>query len=72
MEVAAGKLASKPVVGANGITDVVQWTLATAAANDLTVLRSFAHGVDSFFPLQTKPGESAALYHRRSKAAVSS
>lgn len=61
MEVAAGKLPSKPVIGASGITDVVQWTLATAAANNLTVLRSFAHGVDSSFPLQTKPGAQVYL-----------
>ena len=58
MEVAAGKLPSKPVVGAKGVTDVVQWTLATAAANNLTVLRNFAHGVDSSFPLQIKPGDA--------------
>ena len=53
---AAGKLPSKAVQGANGRMDVVQWTLATAAANNLTVLRTFGHGTDAAFPLQIKPG----------------
>ncbi len=56
MEVAAGKVKSKPVTLENGVADVVQWTLATAAANKLNILRSFAHGVDSSFPLQIKAG----------------
>ena len=56
MEVAASKVKSKPVMLENGVADVVQWTLATAAANKLNVLRSFAHGVDSSFPLQIKAG----------------
>lgn len=56
MEVAAGKVKSKPVMLENGMADVVQWTLATAAANKLNVLRSFAHGVDGSFPLQIKAG----------------
>ncbi len=57
MEVAAGKVKSKPVMLEHGVADVVQWTLATAAANKLNVVRSFAHGVDSTFPLQIKAGE---------------
>ena len=57
MEVAAGKVKSKPVMLENGMADVVQWTLATAAANKLTVLRSFAHGVDSSFALQIRAGQ---------------
>lgn len=56
LEVAAGKVKSKPVMLENGMADVVQWTLATAAANKLTVVRSFAHGVESSFPLQIKAG----------------
>lgn len=56
MEVAAGKVKSKAVHLKHGTADVVQWTLATAAANKLNVLRSFGHGVDSSFPLQTKAG----------------
>ena len=64
MEVAAGKLPSKPVVGANGRTDVVQWTLATAAANNLTVLRTFGHGTDAAFPLQIKPGTVPCHRHQ--------
>ena len=57
MEVAAGKVKSKPVMLEHGVADVVQWTLATAAANKLNVVRSFAHGVDSSFPLQIKAGQ---------------
>lgn len=57
MEVAAGKVKSKPVTLEHGVADVVQWTLATAAANKLNVIRSFAHGVDSTFPLQIKAGQ---------------
>ncbi len=57
MEVAAGKVKSKPVMLEHGVADVVQWTLATAAANKLNIVRSFAHGVDSTFPLQIKAGE---------------
>ena len=57
MEVAAGKVKSKPVALEHGVADVVQWTLATAAANKLNVIRSFAHGVDSTFPLQIKAGQ---------------
>lgn len=57
MEVAAGQVPSQPVKSGNGFADVVQWTLATAASNHLTVLRSFGHGVDSSFPLQEKPGK---------------
>ena len=57
MEVAAGKVKSKAVHLKHGTADVVQWTLATAAANKLNVLRSFGHGVDSSFPLQTKAGQ---------------
>ncbi|KAK9814994.1 hypothetical protein WJX73_004261 [Symbiochloris irregularis] len=66
LEVAAGNLASKPVVGASGVTDVIQWTLATAAANNLTVLRSFAFGTDTSFPLQNKPG----VYNEHAFAAL--
>ena len=62
MEVAAGKVKSKPVQTANGIADVVQWTLATAASNHLTVLRIFGHGVDPAFPLQYKPGGSLRTF----------
>jgi len=61
LEVAAGQVRSQPVKSGNGFADVVQWTLATAAANHLTVLRSFGHGVDSSFPLQEKPGKFLAL-----------
>lgn len=57
MEVAAGKVKSKPVMLENGMADVVQWTLATAAANKLNVLRAFAHGVDGSFPLQISAGQ---------------
>ncbi|KAK9838655.1 hypothetical protein WJX74_000745 [Apatococcus lobatus] len=58
MEVAAGAVESKKVQLSNGQeTDVVQWTLATAAANSLTVMRMFAHGVHPDFPLQIAPGE---------------
>ena len=57
---AAGKVKSKPVQTASGYADVVEWTLATAASNHLTVLRSFGHGVDSSFPLQEKPGNLCA------------
>ena len=54
---AAGRVKSKPVqTGKGGFADVVQWTMATAASNHLTVLRSFAHGTDAGFPLQSKPG----------------
>ena len=56
MEVAAGKVKSKPVHLKHGTADVVQWTLATAAANKLNVLRAFGHGIDSSFPLQIKAG----------------
>lgn len=56
MDVAAAKVRSKPVQTGRGFADVVQWTLATAASNHLTVLRSFGHGVDSTFPLQERPG----------------
>ena len=56
MELAAGKVKSKPVKSAHGVTDVVQWTFATAAANHLNVVRAFAHGTDSSFPLQTSAG----------------
>lgn len=56
LEVAAGKVKSKPVMLENGMADVVQWTLATAAANKLNVLRSFAHGVEGSFALQIKAG----------------
>ena len=62
LEVAAGKLPSKPVVGPSGRTNVVQWTLATAATNNLTVLRTFGHGTDAAFPLQIKPGLAWLLY----------
>ena len=58
MEVAAGKVKSKPVTLENGMTDVVQWTLASAAANKLNVLRMFAHGVEGSFALQIKAGQS--------------
>nr|QOL01199.1 putative extracellular protein TR9_011a [Trebouxia lynnae] len=57
LEVAAGKVKSKPVMLENGMADVVQWTMATAAANKLNVVRSFAHGVDGSFPLQIKAGK---------------
>ena len=58
MEVAAGAVESKKVQLSNGQeTDVVQWTLATAAANSLTVMRMFAHGVHPDFPLQIAPGK---------------
>ncbi|KAL3155965.1 hypothetical protein ABBQ32_012960 [Trebouxia sp. C0010 RCD-2024] len=57
LEVAAGKVKSKPVMLENGMADVVQWTLATAAANKLNVLRSFAHGVEGRFALQIKAGK---------------
>ncbi|KAK9861966.1 hypothetical protein WJX84_012076 [Apatococcus fuscideae] len=58
MEVASGAVESKKVQLSNGQeTDVVQWTLATAAANSLTVMRMFAHGVHPDFPLQIAPGE---------------
>ncbi|DBB03621.1 TPA: hypothetical protein ACH3X3_010954 [Trebouxia sp. C0006] len=57
LEVAAGKVKSKPVMLEHGVADVVQWTLATASANKLNVVRSFAHGVDSTFPLQIKAGK---------------
>lgn len=63
MEVAAGKVKSKPVMLENGMADVVQWTFATAAANKLNVLRSFAHGVDNSFPLQVKAGQHISLPH---------
>ena len=45
----------------NGMADVVQWTMATAAANKLNVVRSFAHGVDGSFPLQIKAGQHSAI-----------
>lgn len=60
MELAAGKVKSKPVKSAHGATDVVQWTFATAAANHLNVVRAFAHGTDSSFPLQTSAGAALA------------
>ena len=60
IDVAAGKVKSKPVQTASGFADVVEWTLATAASNHLTVLRSFGHGVDSSFPLQERPGKPCA------------
>lgn len=63
MEVAAGKVKSKPVMLENGMADVVQWTFATAAANKLNILRSFAHGVDNSFPLQIKAGQQYSLSH---------
>lgn len=56
MEVGAAHVRSKPVKSGKGFTDVVQWTLATAASNHLNVLRSFGHGTDTSFPLQEKPG----------------
>ena len=57
LDVAAGRVKSKPVqTGKGGVSDVIQWTMATAKANHLTVLRSFGHGTDAGFPLQTKPG----------------
>ena len=56
MEVAASHVKSEPVKSGKGFADVVQWTLATAASNHLTVLRSFGHGTDNSFPLQEKPG----------------
>ena len=64
MEVAAGKVKSKPVMLGNGMADVVQWTFASAAANNLNVLRSFAHGVDGSFPLQIKAGQFAQAVTR--------
>ena len=57
LEVAAGKVKSKPVMLENGMADVVQWTLATAAANKLNVVRAFAHGVEGNFALQIKAGQ---------------
>ena len=37
--------------------DPVQFTFSTAAANSLTVVRAFGHGVNGTLPLQTSPGE---------------
>jgi hypothetical protein len=74
MEVAAGQVPSQPVKSGNGFADVVQWTLATAASNHLTVLRSFGHGVDSSFPLQEKPGAFyliVSLPHKESAPYIS-
>ena len=62
MEVAAGHVSSNSVKSGNGFADVLQWTLATAASNHLTVLRSFGHGVDPSFPLQEKPGNSETQF----------
>ena len=64
MELAAGKVKSKPVKSAHGATDVIQWTFATAAANHLNVVRAFAHGTDSSFPLQTSAGAALGLHTR--------
>ena len=55
----------------HGVADVVQWTLATAAANKLNVVRSFAHGVDSTFPLQIKAGEQVPRLLRFTYASTS-
>lgn len=62
MEAAAGKLPAgrRPIFQA-GRGDVVQWTMATAAANSLTVIRAFAHGVSPAFPLQRRPGPTLLL-----------
>lgn len=69
MEVAASHVRSKPVQSGKGFTDVVQWTLATAASNHLSVLRSFGHGTDPSFPLQEKPGDSPFVLEVYRKAA---
>lgn len=54
MEAAAG-LAVIPCDLPAGM-NAVEYTFATAAANGMTVVRAFAHGVNNTLPLQTEPG----------------
>ena len=57
MEVAAGVAETRELHLSSGRDmDMVQWTLASAAANGMNVLRMFAHGVRPDFPLQISPG----------------
>ena len=61
MEVAAGVAESRELHLSSGRDmDMVQWTLASAAANGMNVMRMFAHGVRPDFPLQISPGEHIA------------
>lgn len=46
--------------------DPVQYTFTTAAANGMTVVRAFGHGVNDSFPLQKSPG----VYNEKAFAAL--
>ena len=62
LEVAAGVADSRELHLSSGRDmDMVQWTLASAAASGMNVMRMFAHGVRPDFPLQISPGKRTLL-----------
>ncbi|KAK9848172.1 hypothetical protein WJX84_006623, partial [Apatococcus fuscideae] len=58
LEIAAGVVESRELQLVSGKQmGMVQWTLASAAASSMNVMRMFAHGVRPDFSLQVLPGE---------------